>query len=171
MIKKNEEYLRQESAETSVQECERLDIFQLLKEELDIVEGFGLAGIQIGYPLRVCYLKIDSEEFKMINPEITNQYDQIVFNGEGCLSFPGKFINTNRFKYVVAKWTNEEGEEKQAIFQDLGATIVQHEIDHMNGKLMFDNQVKPFVQTEKKIGRNEPCTCGSGKKYKKCCGA
>jgi len=43
---------------------------------------------------------------------------------------------------------------------------MQHEVDHMNGVLCIDRRVKKVV----KIGRNEPCPCGSGKKYKKCCG-
>jgi len=52
----------------------------------------------------------------------------------------------------------------------LEAICVQHEIDHLNGITIHDreNKSKPII-SEKKIGRNDPCPCGSGKKYKKCC--
>ena len=51
---------------------------------------------------------------------------------------------------------------------------VQHEIDHESGILIIDNShqviAEPLVKLDRKIGRNEPCYCNSGKKYKKCCG-
>ena len=51
----------------------------------------------------------------------------------------------------------------------LEAVCVQHEIDHLNGMRILDRIVDTTIRVEKKPGRNEPCHCGSGKKYKKCC--
>ena len=51
----------------------------------------------------------------------------------------------------------------------LEAVCVQHEIDHLMGKTIHDRKIDTTIRNEKKIGRNEPCHCGSGKKYKKCC--
>ena len=46
---------------------------------------------------------------------------------------------------------------------------MQHEIDHLNGITCMDRQVVKTIIHDKKINRNDPCHCGSGKKYKKCC--
>ena len=51
----------------------------------------------------------------------------------------------------------------------LEAVCVQHEIDHLNGIVCMDRKVNITIVADKKIGRNEPCPCESGKKYKKCC--
>jgi|TARA_Y100000310_G_scaffold122661_1_gene121358 preprotein translocase subunit SecA len=52
----------------------------------------------------------------------------------------------------------------------LESICVQHEIDHLNGETILDREDKPEpIVVKKKIGRNDPCHCGSEKKYKKCC--
>jgi len=51
----------------------------------------------------------------------------------------------------------------------LESVCVQHEIDHLNGVVCMDRKIDTTYRAEKKPGRNEPCYCGSGKKYKKCC--
>ena len=52
----------------------------------------------------------------------------------------------------------------------LESVCVQHEIDHLNGMRILDRAMELTIRRDKpKIGRNEPCPCGSGKKYKKCC--
>jgi peptide deformylase len=78
---------------------------------------------------------------------------------EGCLSFPGKEIMIPRYNQIIMRADNFKGELH---LSGLWARIVQHEVDHLNGQTLLDH----FI-----IGRNDPCLCGSGKKYKKCCGA
>ena len=70
-----------------------------------------------------------------------------------------------------AKGTWEDGQQKQnRELRTLEAVCVQHEIDHLNGMRILDRaQELTIRRTERKIGRNEKCPCGSGKKYKKCC--
>ena len=51
----------------------------------------------------------------------------------------------------------------------LECICVQHEIDHLNGVVCMDRKVNTTIVKDAKVGRNEPCPCGSGKKYKKCC--
>ncbi len=63
---------------------------------------------------------------------------------------------------------DRETSENDADLRLLEAVCVQHEIDHLMGKTIYDRQVSTTVVVEKKVGRNEPCPCGSGKKYKKC---
>ena len=66
----------------------------------------------------------------------------------------------------------QEGKTYQVENRDLRtleAVCVQHEIDHLNGIVCMDRKVNITIVADKKIGRNEPCPCESGKKYKKCC--
>ena len=51
----------------------------------------------------------------------------------------------------------------------LESVCIQHEIDHLNGMTIHHRKVDTTIRAEKKIGRNAPCPCGSGKKYKRCC--
>ena len=54
----------------------------------------------------------------------------------------------------------------------LFAIAIQHEMEHFRGEMILDHDIKiePIKREDKKVGRNAPCPCGSGKKYKKCCG-
>ena len=81
--------------------------------------------------------------------------------------------------YFSGVETDKEGkgscEKEQSDKQDqeqrlLEAICIQHEIDHLMGNTIHDRENKPKpIVTKKSIGRNEPCYCGSGKKYKRCC--
>ena len=103
----------------------------------------------------------------IINPKITS------YNGikstviEGCLSYPNKKIKAERYNEISVKYLNLDGEEKTEKINGMSAQIFQHEYDHLEGKeeFVFDGNLK-----SEKIDRNDPCICGSGKKYKKCCG-
>jgi preprotein translocase subunit SecA len=65
----------------------------------------------------------------------------------------------------------ETDDEHISKHDSIYSIAVQHEMDHLNGEVLPDFGIKkePII-VNKKIGRNEPCICGSGKKYKKCCG-
>tara|TARA_Y100001938_G_scaffold149829_1_gene238163 strand:- start:275 stop:868 length:594 start_codon:yes stop_codon:yes gene_type:complete len=162
------------------------ELFEILNERKD---GIGLAANQVGIDANVAVVNV-REPLILINPVIEKQWDEIDYY-EGCLSFPKKGVRTKRYVNVIVKteqaesgWyfsgtqTTLEGkgswEQKEKI-QDtedrlLEAVCVQHEIDHLNGISCIDKEIKlePRV-VDKKVGRNEPCPCGSGKKYKKCC--
>jgi len=162
------------------------ELFEILNERKD---GIGLAANQVGIDANVAVVNV-REPIILINPVIEKQWDEIDYY-EGCLSFPKKGVRTKRYVNVIVKteqsesgWyfsgtqTTLEGkgswEQKEKI-QDaedrlLEAVCVQHEIDHLNGISCIDKEIKlePMV-VDKKVGRNEPCPCGSGKKYKKCC--
>ena len=130
------------------------------------------------------------EPLILINPKYVSKGSEIPYY-EGCLSFKGKSVNTKRYDSVVVKTEQDEsswyfsgashptdgqtGWEKQQRNKNdqelrlLETVCVQHEIDHLNGVTIMDRQVINTITTENKIGRNDPCFCGSGKKYKKCC--
>ena len=139
MIMQDKKILRLISSKTSVDECKQFDIFNRL--ENNISDGLGLSAIQIGLPVRACIIKNEGKFIRMINTIIIKKYDPIKVQGEGCLSFPGEYRDTWRYKYCVVEWTDETGYRRQTLFNKAEAVTIQHEIDHFNGILFFDRQI------------------------------
>ena len=159
--------LRIKSNNTSIAECDELKIWEKLEATLkENKNGVGLSAIQIGIPIRAALAKIGDKIHKLVNPKIIAKSDEMTkFDREGCLSIPNKYVNTLRHKTI----TVENEINGTVTYEGFESIVVQHEIDHMDGVLMTDRKMQP-VKFEKKIGRNDKCPCGSGKKYKKCCG-
>jgi peptide deformylase len=161
------------------------ELLNILSERKD---GIGLAANQIGYDAAVAVVNV-REPIILINPEVIEQ-SHIINYYEGCLSFPKKGVHTKRYRDVIIKTEQEEsglyfsgaetGVEARGTWEQdvktqdtelrlLESVCIQHEIDHLNGITCLDKAVDTTIRVEKKPGRNEPCHCGSGKKYKKCC--
>ena len=106
--------------------------------------GIGLAAPQIGVMDRLIVLdcvKEDGEQPRplvMFNPEIVASSDETNVYEEGCLSIPEQYAEVKRPKLVDVRWIDRDGNEQSETFDDLWATCVQHEIDHLNGKLFID---------------------------------
>jgi len=171
---------------------EAAEIISQLKDVLSKTDnGVGLAANQIGINKQVGVIKCGWEDggkqkyYCLINPEVKSAKEEFIFGNEGCLSLPGIFLNTKRYRHFVIRNNvirDDEFQTEVMYFhysnepQELGndgllAIAVQHEMDHFNGKLITDHNVpapKP-VKVGKRVGRNDLCPCGSGKKYKKCC--
>jgi len=163
----DEKVLRQVSSVATFEEAQ--EIWKKLEQYLDEQKEVALSAIQIGIPKRVALIKLGNKVFKMLNPVILGKQNEFVFKGEGCLSFPKIFKNTLRHGSI-----DVQDESMGRFIVDVKTdgilpVLIQHEVDHMNGILFFDRMQKPIKVIEK-IGRNEPCLCGSNKKYKKCCG-
>ena len=171
IIQQDEMQLRNKSKNTSADECVKVDIFGKLEKALKSskVSGGGLSAVQIGIPIRAGIIRMEHCDINFINPVIEKKKDLFIFKNEGCLSFPNVYVNTERYRSCIVRWLDESGKERKGSFEGLEAVVIQHEIDHLNGVLMFDRKSKPVLEP-RKIGRNETCPCGSGKKYKKCCG-
>jgi|TARA_R110000823_G_scaffold25615_3_gene75198 peptide deformylase len=161
------------------------ELFEILNKRKD---GIGLAANQVGIDAAVAVVNVTTP-YILINPEIVEAWDEIPFY-EGCLSYPGKGVHTKRYESVRIKTEQIEGEwifsgvdrgesgkgsweddevENDRELRTLEAVCIQHEIDHLNGIRCLDKAVDTTIRVEKKPGRNEPCHCGSGKKFKKCC--
>ena len=160
--------LRVKSVPTSIDECRNSKLFDRLKDDLyhSVQPGYALTAIQIDEPVRAFLLRGEyGNDLCVINPEIIKTGHKMVHPGEGCLSLPGVRINTNRFDTVTVKYIDYNKQlEKEEDLSGMLALIWQHEVDHMDGVLIIDKEYKKDT-----VGRNEPCPCGSGKKYKKCC--
>lgn len=106
--------------------------------------GIGLAAPQVGILERLIVL--DCEKGKdaeprplvMFNPEVVAvSADENTYE-EGCLSIPEQFADVTRPAEVTVAWMDQDGNPQQEDFDGLWATCVQHEIDHLNGKLFID---------------------------------
>jgi peptide deformylase len=104
----------------------------------------------------------------LINSVIIEKEDPMVFRGEGCLSFPNIYKDTRRFNQITIENYNLLGYKETLVFEGFEAVAIQHEIDHMDGIVFLDRLQQPLVAGNK-VGRNDLCPCGSGKKFKKCC--
>lgn len=182
-------FLRQKSEPVaSVEEATAL-ISDLQKALCETDNGIGLAAIQIGVPKRVGVIRVAEDQFvSLINPELVDKQFEFIYLNEGCLSFPNQFKDTRRYRQITIKNSVIDGDkfreevqiyyyqekDEETVMRDnpLTCIAVQHELDHFEGKLIHDFNIKyePIVNAVAKVGRNEPCPCGSGKKYKKCCG-
>lgn len=166
-IVQDEKVLRQVSEKATFEEA--VEIWKRLEEILDAKKEIALSAIQIGIPKRVALIKLGNKVFKMLNTVILGKQNELVFKGEGCLSFPKIFKNTLRYGSIEV-----QDESLGHFIVDINTDnilpiLMQHEIDHTFGILFFDRMQKPIKVIEK-VGRNDLCPCGSNKKYKKCCG-
>lgn len=104
--------------------------------------GIGLAAPQVGVLERLivmdCAKDGDPEPMVMFNPEVLGSSDDLNTYEEGCLSIPEQFAEVTRPKEVRVGWIDENGNPQEKDFDGLWATCVQHEIDHLNGKLFID---------------------------------
>lgn len=145
------------------------ELWANLEASLDPEAGFGLTANQIGVNKRVGFIRYAGKEYRLLNTRIVETGPSIVIYGEGCLSIPGKTVNTERYHTITIE-DEILGRMHLTMSKDsLLPIIFQHEIDHMNGKTIFDRKRQPIRRNTSKIGRNQLCPCGSGKKYKKCC--
>lgn len=107
-------------------------------------QGIGLAAIQIGVPLRMLVVDISEKETQkeplvVINPEILWLSDERNIYKEGCLSIPEYYAEVERPKQLRIRYRNREGKRIETEADDLLATCLQHEIDHLNGCLFIDH--------------------------------
>jgi len=111
--------------------------------------GIGLAAPQIGVSKRLLVMDCVKEEgaeprpMALINPQITWSSDARNTYEEGCLSIPEQYGDVERPAEVTVTWTDLDGAAKEQTFDGLWATCVQHEIDHLDGKLFID-YLKPL---------------------------
>lgn len=106
--------------------------------------GIGLAAPQIGVSKRMIVMDCIKEEgaepepMVLINPEVIWGSEALNTYEEGCLSIPEQYGEVQRPAEVEVRWLDVEGQIREAKFDKLWATCVQHEIDHLEGKLFID---------------------------------
>jgi peptide deformylase len=99
--------------------------------------GIGLAAPQVGINLNMIVVDIGTGLYKLINPKILSKGGSFSIE-EGCLSVPGVCIKVGRAKSIVVEARDDAGKEIKVEAEDLLACVIQHEMDHLRGKLIVD---------------------------------
>lgn len=110
---------------------------------MDAEDGIGIAAPQVGVNLRLALAKLNPGTknelvIVMINPEILTHTDKKESNEEGCLSLRGKWGSVPRYQSLTVQFFNKKMEKVTLALKGLNARIIQHEIDHLDGKLFID---------------------------------
>lgn len=103
--------------------------------------GIGLAAPQVAVQERLIVLDVSDNQdqpIALINPEVVQAKGEITYE-EGCLSLPGVYAKVKRPAHVLVRGLNRDGEPVELEADDLLAICLQHEIDHLNGKLFVDH--------------------------------
>ena len=103
--------------------------------------GIGLAANQVGYAKRMFVMDTSTDRNSpkiFINPVIEKRAKEKLIEEEGCLSCPKRLVEIRRPIYVGLKWFCRHGEEQYKTFYHLPARVVQHEMDHLDAKLITD---------------------------------
>jgi peptide deformylase len=105
--------------------------------------GIGLAAIQIGVPKRMMVIDLAKKEeprkpIVFINPEIMARSEEMSSYEEGCLSIPEYYEEVSRPAAVTVRFQDLKGKVEEIVADGLLATCIQHEIDHLDGKLFID---------------------------------
>ena len=153
--------------------CERVERVDAALKKLmdDMIEtmhdapGVGLAAIQIAEPIRLVVIDVARKEEPpnpqvFVNPEVVWSSDERSTYEEGCLSIPEYYAEVERPASVRARYLDREGETCEILAEGLLATVLQHEIDHLDGvlfidhisKLKRDRVIKKFQKAAKRAG-------------------
>ncbi len=112
------------------------DMFEIMHTH----DGIGLAAVQIGVMKRLFVMEVKrNKRIVAINPEIVEFSKDTVVDSEGCLSLPGISAEVVRSKRVTLKYTDIDGNEKILNASGLLAVCIQHEFDHLDGKVFIDH--------------------------------
>jgi len=116
------------------------DFIGNLFETMYDAPGIGLAATQVDVHKRLLVADVSTDmdaPYVLINPEILEK-DGVTVTDEGCLSVPGFYEAVERAEHIIVRYLDREGEEKQLDAHGLLAVCIQHEIDHLDGKLFVD---------------------------------
>lgn len=136
-----------ETISAEVDQQSKADIQRLIDDMFETMHranGVGLAAVQVGVPLRLFVIEahLPDEDFHLrgvfINPRIIREFGDPVKYPEGCLSFPGLAGNVERLSFIEIEYLDEEWKLQKRVYDGYAARIIQHEYDHLEGKVYVD---------------------------------
>ena len=135
--------LKTKSAKVLVFDDELQLIITQMKNTMQTSKGIGLAGNQVNVLKRIILFLSDpndstSEIITLVNPKIISASNETKVGKEGCLSCPKKEVEIERALKITVLGRNENGKRRKIKAKDLLARSIQHEIDHINGKMILD---------------------------------
>lgn len=155
----NNPILRSKSVEVKTIDDQLQLFFLALRKLMRTNDGVGLAAPQIGNNIRVIATTQREKRGKknkligetiMVNPVIIDRSKEMITAEEACLSVPDVFGFVRRHKTVVVEYLDPKNNKQKKKLKDFNATIIQHEIDHLDGVLFVDKMVKEKVKSKKK---------------------
>lgn len=132
-----EAVLRKKAKPVNRVTAEHRQILSLMAQTMYQGEGIGLAAPQVGISEQLIVVDIGEGLYKLINPKIVKRQGWQAMN-EGCLSVPGVSIKVKRAKQVLVQARDENNDLVKIQADGLFACVLQHEIDHLRGKLIVD---------------------------------
>lgn len=123
-----------------------LELEKELVETMLSYDGIGLAATQVGLPYRVFAMgwSGDPEGARaFFNPMVVATVDDVEDLEEGCLSFPGIYVNIKRPKKILARWQTSKGEWQESEFEGYSCKCFLHELDHLEG-IVFQDRISPL---------------------------
>ncbi|HLQ20620.1 MAG TPA: peptide deformylase [Tabrizicola sp.] len=152
--------LRTAAADVAAITDEMRAIWADMIDTMDAMPGYGLAAVQIGVPLRLAVVDCSDargQAVRMANPEVLHASGQLREHEEASPNLPGVSAVISRPRAVTVRFLNESGEVEERDFVGLWATSVQHQIDHLAGKMYFDHlsplKRKMLIAKAQKLGR------------------
>lgn len=125
------------------------ELIENMYETMYASDGVGLAAPQIGRndriividasPFEESFPELAGKKLTLINPRLEVLDGEAVTRGEGCLSLPGLSENVKRVEHVRLHWLDEDFKEHEEEFDGFFARIIQHEYDHLEGKVYIDH--------------------------------
>jgi len=144
-----QQVLREESKTIEQDYPQIKELVASMFETMYKAEGIGLAAPQVGLPIRLFIIDgkdiaenhPECKDFKrvMINPELTFQSAETVALEEGCLSFPGIHEKVPRSRMIKVEYFDEDFNKKEEQLEGFNARIVQHECEHLEGRVFIDS--------------------------------
>ena len=141
------------------------DMFDTLYES---DSGIALAAPQIGVQKQIFVWDVDDQHMAIINPQIVESSGEWVYD-EGCLSIPGLYVEMLRPNHVLIRGYTVDGDEVEIEASELMGRLFQHEIDHLQGVLMFDRMTpeqRKEAMTEYRRLQEAPPTEASKRRLK-----
>jgi peptide deformylase len=107
---------------------------------MEDAHGVGLAATQLGLLRRILVFRANDEDALgvLINPVIVEQSEETTSEGEGCLSLPEVHVPVERFATIVVEGVDADGDDVRIEAEGLQSRVIQHELDHLDGVLIFD---------------------------------
>ena len=150
LIKHPDIFLREPTAEVKFPLSAEDQV--IIDQMIDIMyrnNGIGLAANQVGYARRMFVMDTTSSKagaMVFINPVIETKAKEKLTEEEGCLSCQKQLVEIRRPIYVGLKYFCRHGEEQYKTFYYLSGRVVQHEMDHLNGKLIIDKPTPKGIE-------------------------
>tara|TARA_B100000029_G_scaffold515309_1_gene621652 strand:+ start:1936 stop:2448 length:513 start_codon:yes stop_codon:yes gene_type:complete len=157
--------LRKKANKLDIVEKEDIDISKQMIQIMKEAPGVGLAANQIGILKQIITVNIEDDQnktskvYSLFNPIIKKFSDEKILMEEGCLSIPKQFAEIERPSSIIVQYLNEDNQKIEEKKTGYEARVIQHEIDHLSGKLFIDhlsslkrNMIMKRVKKLKKLG-------------------